>query len=261
MTYCRAAQGHHPADDFRQGSRDRQQDHPRHQGTGSLLRRNSADDRERHVHHQRHRARHRQPVAPLARRVLRDAPTTAPTSSARSFRTADRGWNSNTTRRTSCTSASTASASSSARSSCAPWACGPTKRFCAPSTPSTGWSIRDKKLFWTLDPASEKPTNLLGMKLSHSIKSKSGEEIAHSGRKINAATLKEIQKAKISEIEVDVSRSRRRLGGDRRGRHHHRRSAARSQLRTDRRQGCRRFSSPAWSRSTCSSPSATTSAR
>src|ERR1700726_2116356 len=65
--------------------------------------------------------------------------------------------------------------------------------------------IRDKKLFWTLDPTSEKPTNLLGMKLAHSIKSKSGEEIAHSGRKINAATLKEIQKAKISEIEIDVS--------------------------------------------------------
>src|SRR5450755_2142958 len=65
--------------------------------------------------------------------------------------------------------------------------------------------IRDKKLLWTLDPASEKPTNLLGMKLAHSIKSKSGEEIAHSGRKINAVTLKEIQKAKISEIEIDVS--------------------------------------------------------
>ncbi len=65
--------------------------------------------------------------------------------------------------------------------------------------------IRDKKLYWTLDPASEKPTNLLGMKLAHSIKSKSGEEIAHSGRKINAVTLKEIQKAKISEIEIDVS--------------------------------------------------------
>ncbi len=65
--------------------------------------------------------------------------------------------------------------------------------------------IRDKKLLWTLDPASEKPTNLLGMKLAHSIKSKSGEEIAHSGRKINAATLKEIQKAKISEIEIDIS--------------------------------------------------------
>src|SRR6202453_5202954 len=66
-------------------------------------------------------------------------------------------------------------------------------------------AIRDKKLFWTLDPASEKATNLLGMKLAHSIKNKSGEEIAHSGRKLNAATLKEIQKAKISEIEVDIT--------------------------------------------------------
>jgi len=65
--------------------------------------------------------------------------------------------------------------------------------------------VRDKKLFWTLDPASDKPTNLLGMKLAHSIKSKSGDEVAHSGRKITAATLKEIQKAKISEIEIDMS--------------------------------------------------------
>jgi DNA-directed RNA polymerase subunit beta len=65
--------------------------------------------------------------------------------------------------------------------------------------------VRDKKLFWTLDPASEKPTNLLGMKLAHSIKSKSGDEVAHSGRKITAATLKEIQKAKIGEIEIDMT--------------------------------------------------------
>jgi DNA-directed RNA polymerase subunit beta len=65
--------------------------------------------------------------------------------------------------------------------------------------------VRDKKLFWTLDPASEKPTNLLGMKLAHSIKSKSGDEVAHSGRKISPATLKEIQKAKITEIEVDTT--------------------------------------------------------
>ena len=50
---------------------DRRQDHSRHQGAGSLLRRNPADDRERHVHHQRNRARHRQPVAPQSRRVLR----------------------------------------------------------------------------------------------------------------------------------------------------------------------------------------------
>ncbi len=66
-------------------------------------------------------------------------------------------------------------------------------------------AIKDKKLFWTLDPASEKPTNLLGMKLAHSIKNKSGDEIAHSGRKINAAVLKEIQKAKIGEIEIDIT--------------------------------------------------------
>jgi DNA-directed RNA polymerase subunit beta len=65
--------------------------------------------------------------------------------------------------------------------------------------------IRDKKLLWTLDPASDKATNLLGMKLAHSIKSKSGEEVAHSGRKISAAILKEIQKAKVSEIEVDMT--------------------------------------------------------
>src|SRR5260370_28237371 len=66
-------------------------------------------------------------------------------------------------------------------------------------------AIKDKKLYWTLDPNSEKATNLLGMKLAHSIKNKSGDEIAHSGRKLNAAMLKEIQKTKISEIEVDVT--------------------------------------------------------
>ncbi len=65
--------------------------------------------------------------------------------------------------------------------------------------------VRDKKLFWTLDPVSDKPTNLIGMKLAHSIKSKSGDEVAHSGRKISPAILKEIQKAKIGEIEVDTS--------------------------------------------------------
>src|SRR5216110_2614127 len=66
-------------------------------------------------------------------------------------------------------------------------------------------TIKDKKLYWTLDPTSEKATNLLGMKLAHSIKNKSGDEVAHSGRKINAAILKDIQKAKISEIEVDIT--------------------------------------------------------
>ena len=67
---CRAAEGHDPARRVEQGPGDGRQDHPRHQGAGGLLRRHPADDGQRHVHHQRHRARHRQPAAPLAGRVL-----------------------------------------------------------------------------------------------------------------------------------------------------------------------------------------------
>src|SRR5260370_39012270 len=65
-------------------------------------------------------------------------------------------------------------------------------------------ALKNKKIYWTLEPGVDKPTSLLGMKLSHRIVNKSGEEIAHSGRKINTALLKEIQKAKISEIEIDL---------------------------------------------------------
>ena len=66
----RAAEGDDPPRGLEQGPRDRRQDHPRHQGAGGLLRRHPADDRQRHVHHQRHRARHRLAAAPLAGRVL-----------------------------------------------------------------------------------------------------------------------------------------------------------------------------------------------
>ena len=66
-------------------------------------------------------------------------------------------------------------------------------------------AIRDKKLYWTLEPGAEKPTNLLGMKLAHRIANKSGEEIAHSGRKVTPAVMKEIQKQRISEIEADLT--------------------------------------------------------
>src|SRR5438045_775797 len=66
-------------------------------------------------------------------------------------------------------------------------------------------AVRDKKLFWTIDSGSDKPTNLIGMKMAHTIKNKAGEEVVHSGRKINQANFKEIQKAKIGEIEVDVT--------------------------------------------------------
>ena len=67
----RADQGRHPPRRVGHERRDRLAVDPRRQGAGGLLRRNPADDGERHLHHQRHRARRRQPAAPLARRLLR----------------------------------------------------------------------------------------------------------------------------------------------------------------------------------------------
>src|SRR5256885_8374766 len=64
-------------------------------------------------------------------------------------------------------------------------------------------AVRDKKIYWTLESNIDRPTNLLGLKLAQSIKTKSGDEVVHSGRKISPSVLKEIQKAKISEIEID----------------------------------------------------------
>jgi DNA-directed RNA polymerase subunit beta len=64
-------------------------------------------------------------------------------------------------------------------------------------------AIRDNKLYWTLDPTSDKPTNLLGMKLAKAITAKNGDEVSHSGRKVTSAVMKEIQKHRITEIEAD----------------------------------------------------------
>ena len=72
-------------------------------------------------------------------------------------------------------------------------------------------SLKDKKLRWMLETGIERPTNLLGLKLAHSIKDKSGHEIAHSGRKITAAVLKEIQKAKITRNRNRYHGPRRRI--------------------------------------------------
>ncbi len=66
-------------------------------------------------------------------------------------------------------------------------------------------AIRDKRLFWTLEPGADKPTSLLGMKLAKAITAKNGDEISHSGRKVTAAVMKEIQKHRISEIEADLT--------------------------------------------------------
>jgi DNA-directed RNA polymerase subunit beta len=64
-------------------------------------------------------------------------------------------------------------------------------------------ALKDGKPYWTLEPGIERPTNLQGMKLSHKVTNRSGEEVAHAGRKVSPAILKEIHKAKISEIEIE----------------------------------------------------------
>ena len=55
----RAAEGDPAPDRLGRGRGHRRALDPRHQGTARLHGRHAADDRQRHVHHQRHRARHR----------------------------------------------------------------------------------------------------------------------------------------------------------------------------------------------------------
>ena len=86
------------------------------EGTGSVHGRNSAHDDDRFVRHQRHRTRDRFAAAPFAGRVLRTRPRQDALARASccsrhaSFLTAARGSISSSTRRTSCSSASTAAA-------------------------------------------------------------------------------------------------------------------------------------------------------
>ena len=56
--------------------------------------------------------------------------------------------------------------------------------------------IKDKKLFWKVDEG------LIGLKLSHAINNKGGETVVPQGRKITNSVFKEIQKAKIEQVEV-----------------------------------------------------------
>ena len=71
---CGAAEGEAAPDRVRCERGDRRQVRQGRQGAGRLHGRHALHDAQRHLHHQRHRARHRQPDAPLARRVLRSRP-------------------------------------------------------------------------------------------------------------------------------------------------------------------------------------------
>src|SRR5690242_9990509 len=57
-------------------------------------------------------------------------------------------------------------------------------------------SIKDKKLYWVVDDG------LIGLKLSHAIATKGGETIVGQGKKITSSLMKEIQKARIQQVEV-----------------------------------------------------------
>jgi DNA-directed RNA polymerase subunit beta len=57
-------------------------------------------------------------------------------------------------------------------------------------------AIKDKKLFWNVDEG------LIGLKLSYAIAARGGETVVAQGRKITNPLFKEIQKAKIAQVEV-----------------------------------------------------------
>ena len=57
-------------------------------------------------------------------------------------------------------------------------------------------SIKDKKLFWNVDEG------LTGLKLSYAINTRSGDTVVGQGKKITSTLFKEIQKAKIQQVEV-----------------------------------------------------------
>jgi len=136
--------------------------------------------------------------------------------------------------------------------------CAPAKTFSRPSITTDRLVVRDKKLFWTLVRRAKSPrTCWHEAGAQHQVEV--GRRSAHSGRKITAATLKEIQKAKIGEIEIDMTDLEGVGGGDivdtTTG------EVLLEATRKSRPTRYPRFSNRAWSNSACSSPSATTWAR
>jgi DNA-directed RNA polymerase subunit beta len=57
-------------------------------------------------------------------------------------------------------------------------------------------AVKDKKLYWNVDEG------LIGLKLSYAIAARGGETVVAQGRKITNPLFKEIQKAKIAQVEV-----------------------------------------------------------
>ena len=114
---CGAAQGEAAPDRVRRERGDRRQVRQGREGAGRLHGRHALHDAQRHLHHQRHRARHRQPDAPLARACssITTAAARMPPASCcsppASSPIAAPGSTSSSTPRTSSTCASTGAAS------------------------------------------------------------------------------------------------------------------------------------------------------
>ena len=64
-------------------------------------------------------------------------------------------------------------------------------------------SIKDNKLYWNLyNKEGQITTGLTGLKLSYAINGKGGETIVAQGKKVTTGLMKEIQKAKIQQVEI-----------------------------------------------------------
>ena len=98
-------------------------------------------------------------------------------------------------------------------------------------------AVRDKKLFWTLDPGQREADQPAG----HEARPQHQEQVGRRNRALRPQDQRPDSEGN-SEGEDQRDRSRhhrprRRVDGRRHRRHHHRRSHARSQLRAHRRQG------------------------
>ena len=237
----RADQGRRPPRRLGQGRGDRRAVDPRREGAGGLLRRDPADDGERDLHHQRDRARRRQPAPPLARapsstttraRATRRAScSTTPASS----RTAARGSTSSSTTRTSSTCASTAAGSCRPRCCSARSAPCPTRRrrtrssSTAPprrsssttTTPRRSGSRGKGKFEKDLEPRAARRAS--ARRATSAIRSPS-EVIVKKNRKFTESAIKKLVAAKMKSLpdraggglHQGLRRGRRRRG-DRRG--------------------------------------------
>ena len=193
------------------------QGHPR---AGGLHGRAAADDRQRHLRHQRHRARHRLAAAPFARAcsstttAARPTPPASCCSPRASFPTAARGSTSSSIRRTACSCASTAAAS--CRSPILLRALGMTRR-----ARSSTCSSRTNTFYLGKDETCARagaaaPARRDGDVRDHASASK---VIVEEGRRITARHVRELEKAGVKQLAVPRDYLVGQHPGARRGRH------------------------------------------